>query len=359
LVRRFCAICGKVESEAEPLIENLCWSCYRSRHRLIVAPRFLEVEVCSSCGSYRLGGKWLHPSGRGRPEVEAAIEAVRREVKLNGSGVIDVVPEAFLEKGNVRIRVVAHGTVHPLIPEYEEEAIVVVRIIKVSCPTCVRIASKYFIATLQIRAEGRRLTRNELTLLTRLIENTVFEEARTDRNSYIVEIEELDEGLNYKFASTRIARLIASKIKNATGAQVKETFKLIGVNRASGKRISRLTISVRLPPFTFGDVIKSGDTIIRFESYRSGKFMGIDLSTWKKASISYQDVWSGRVVRIASLNELPRAMVISIQRDVVQLMDSSTYRIFEVSKPNELSLNVGMEVRYLEVGNEIYIAGTE
>ncbi|RLE51168.1 MAG: hypothetical protein DRJ21_00730, partial [Candidatus Methanomethylicota archaeon] len=302
---RFCAICGKLESKDEPLIDNLCWNCYREKHKLIIIPKNIEVHVCSSCGSYRLGGKWIQSKRFDKPEFEAAIEAVKKYVKLTGNGVIRVLPEGFLGKGRIKLKIIAFGTVHPLIPNYEEKASIIVKVRKTTCPTCIKIASKHYVATIQIRAEGRKLTRNEITLVNRIIENTVYREIEHDRSAYVVEVEELSEGINFKFASTRIARLIASKIKNEVGAQIKETFKLIGINRSTGKRISRLTISVRFPPFTFNDIVKFNDHLIRFEGFKSGKFIGIDLSSWSKFSINYKDVWSNKVEKIASLNELP------------------------------------------------------
>ncbi|RLE47415.1 MAG: hypothetical protein DRJ18_03275 [Candidatus Methanomethylicota archaeon] len=355
-MRRFCAICGKFESEDEPLIDNLCWSCYRARHKLIRVPSRLEVEVCSSCGAYRVNGRWVE-CRTGNPAFEASAEAVRRSVKLAGRGSFKVVPEAFRGKGRVVVRIIASGSVHPSIPEYEEEAVVEVEVKRVSCPICIKMASKYYVATVQVRAEDRQLTRNEVTLICRLVENLVSREIESDRSAYIVEAKRVTGGFDFKFASTRIAKLIASRIKDETGAMLKETFKVIGVEKSTGKRLSRLTISVRLPPFTFGDVIRVGSSIIRFEGFRGGRFFGLDLRSWRRCSISYKAVWSGEVEKIASMDELPTAVVLSAYGDTVQLMDLSSYEVYEVERPEELEVKLGSEVRFIKLNGKIYIVG--
>ncbi|RLE51732.1 MAG: hypothetical protein DRJ20_01575 [Candidatus Methanomethylicota archaeon] len=250
----------------------------------------------------------------------------------------------------------AYWAAHPLIPEYREEATVEVEVKRVSCPICIKMASKYYVATVQVRAEGRRLTRNEVTLISRLVENIVSREVESDRSAYVVEAKEVGGGFDFKFANTRIAKLIASRIRDETGALLKETFKVIGVDRSTGKRLSRLTISVRLPPFTFGDIIRVEGAVMRFEEFRGGRFFAVDLSSWRRLSISYKDVWSGRVERVASLSDLPTAIVISSYGSTIQLMDLSSYEIYEVKKPEELELKSGIEVRFIKLDGEVYIA---
>jgi len=353
---RFCAICGKVPSGSESLIDNLCWDCYRDKHRLINAPKSVEVEICRHCYSYRLNRRWIQPRGDVDPIFAAAIEVVKSRVSLNGTGVFEVSPLEMVDRNRVKVKVSALGTVHPDIPKYREEVVVEVMLKYVSCPVCIKIASKYYIATLQIRADRRSISRSELEELVGLIENVVLRELKTDKSAYVVEFSEVDGGLDLKFANTRVARLIASKIRERTGASIKETFKVIGFNRSSGKRLSRLTISLRLPPFSLNDIIRVDDEILLLKDFRGGKFIAVNLASWSKISFSPKLLSSKNVVRIDSLHNLPRGLVVSVQGDFLQLMDLSSYEIYEVAKPVELDLKSGDEVQFIKLEDKIFIA---
>lgn len=355
-MRRFCAICGKIPSGDESLIDNLCWDCYRKKHRLIRVPRIVEVEVCRHCFSYRLNRRWREPKGDVEPIFSAAIDAVNSRVSLNGSGVFDVSPLEIVDRNRVRVRVSALGTVHPDIPKYREEVFVEVKLKYVSCPICIKIASKYYIATLQIRAEGRNISRSELEELVNFIESIVLRELKSDKSAYVVEVSEVDGGLDLKFASTRVARLVASRIRERTGASIKETFKVIGFDRSTGKRLSRLTISLRLPPFTLNDIVRVDDELFLLRDFRGGKFIALNLASWSRVSFSPKLLSSKNVVKVASLNSLPRGLVISVQGKVVQLMDLSSYEIYEVARPAGLELKNGDEVQFIRLDDKIYIA---
>lgn len=355
-MRRFCAICGKVLSGEKSLINNLCWDCYRSKHRLISVPKVLEAEICRHCFSFKLKRKWLEPTGEANPILSAAIRVVGKHVSLNGSGVFKIIPLEIIDKGRVRVKVSAFGTVHPKIPNYHEEDIVEVKLKYVSCPICIKIASKYYVATLQIRADRRNVSRKELEELVRFIKDIVLKELRNDKSAYIVEISEVDGGLDLKFANMHIARFVASKIGERTGATLKETFKVIGFNRSAGKRFSRLTISLRLPPFTLNDIVRVDDEILLLKDFRGGKFIALNLASWSKISFSPKLLSSKSVVRVASLSSLPRGLVISVQGDIIQLMDLSSYMIYDVNKPEGLDLKSGVEVQFIKLDDKIFIA---
>ena len=352
---RFCFLCGKVEREEEPLIDNLCWSCYKAEHPLILVPSNLRVSVCVSCGSFKLGRRWIRPPIGADPHLFAAEEFVRRSVKLNGSGSFEVSKGVYLDDASISVHVKASGSVHPLIPEYVEERQVHVSIENVTCPTCLKSSSGKFESKIQLRADGRALDRHEVDFVLALLNSMMKIELSGDQNAFAYEFEEVHGGVNFKFTSYRLARLFSGKLREKFGAFLKESFKVVGVDRSSGTRISRLTISVRLPRFRSGDLILFNGRVLRYDLFRGNRFRCLDLERWEESYVPYNDVWSGRVKFLAGGGELYEGMVVSVYDDVVQVMDSSSYELFEAFRPVNSVFSNGALVKYFIFDGKVFL----
>ncbi|RLE52664.1 MAG: hypothetical protein DRJ30_07625 [Candidatus Methanomethylicota archaeon] len=349
---RFCSICGKLESEGESLIENLCKDCYRRLHPLISFPGKLSIDICSRCGSYRLSGKWIKPSST-NSIFEASAKLVEKHVKLNGTGSFKVSPLGRLGKRRVAVEIIASGTVHPEIPEYVERMVVEVSYNLVVCPACRKFFSGSFDATVQVRGKREILGEVESSIF-KLLDELMRRESG-DKFSFSYEVERVPGGFDFKFGNYRLARLFSSKLREIFGAYLKESFKVVGVNRSGGRRISKLTVSVRLPSFRRNDILLFKDRILRFDGYSKNSFLCFDLSNWSPFTLNYRDFWSGAVSLLVKSEDLKIGVILSVYEDVIELMDISSYSIIHVSKPKFFNLKGGVKVKYFSFEDKVYI----
>ena len=331
-----------------PLVDNLCWDCYKARNKMIIVPKDLTMEFCGSCGSYKLHGNWVKPKGLGDPKLSSAMEFVEEHVKLRGSGSLRALEARGIGGGRVSVLVRAHGTVDSRIPVYDEELWVDLKVKSVVCPRCAKVASGYFSSIVQVRAHGRPLTQHELSIVNEIVEKVLNSEFNRSGFTLNYKVEAVRGGLDYKFDNFRLARKVAYEIYKRLGALIKESHKVIGFDGSRGSRISRLSISVRLPGFSMGDIVNFNGRIARYEGFSGGKFLYYDLESGVKGSVNYRDAWHGNVKIniICRSNELYSGFVNSITDDGVEVVDSSG-RVYKALKPSSFNIEVGDHVDFI------------
>jgi len=335
-----------------PLVDNMCWDCYKARNRLILVPEGLTMEFCDVCGSYRVHGSWVKSNRGGDALLNSAMDFVERYVKLNGVGVFSILKAKMIGYNRVSVLVHAHGSVNVKIPVYDEDLWVELSVKRVICPKCSRASSGSFSSVVQIRADGRRLDEREVKCVNELIEKILLRDFGEDSPNYKVEF--VHGGFDYKVDSFRLARRIAEGIRRSMGAFVKESYKVIGFDGSKGSKISRLSISVRLPKFSLGDVLSFDGKILVYDGFRNGKFFFYDLISGVKYSINYRDGWSKKIDILCRWDELYEGFIESISNDVVGISHSSG-KIYYASKPAWLNVKCGDNVRFAVINGKTFI----
>ena len=72
---RFCARCGRRVEAQSSLLKGLCAGCYLEVYGFAELPRSINVTLCSGCGAYKAGGRWLPSPGGLGDSIQAAVEA--------------------------------------------------------------------------------------------------------------------------------------------------------------------------------------------------------------------------------------------------------------------------------------------
>lgn len=49
-------LCPKCGKEVKNLMVNVCKTCYIEKYRLAELPEVIEIDICSKCGSFLIGG---------------------------------------------------------------------------------------------------------------------------------------------------------------------------------------------------------------------------------------------------------------------------------------------------------------
>ena len=236
----FCVECG---AEGK-VYESLCEKCFLERHKLAELPEFLDIEMCKECGNFLVGSKWIkQPLER---VVDMVIDRAVSYEKIvdNAHFKVQFFPE---DEMNIAIVVECDMFVDDLRAQKEIQS--KVRIKPSQCVTCTRRKSHYYEAVLQIRADRRDLTEEEMEAVYRYVNQRVD----SAPDAFISEEEEMHGGWDFHMSPKALARNISKELALMYGAQESSSAKLIGMKE--GQELYRVTHSVRLPLYKVGDVI--------------------------------------------------------------------------------------------------------
>jgi len=291
-----CVICGR-ESDSP-----VCPRCYVERNRIVEVGK-VEVEVCPRCGFYRVGGRW-----RDIGFADAVEKALHKALRVHPDFDVSDVELAVSEEGRegfVRLRGEFRGC------DVEQVAEFSVDVKKTLCERCSREAGGYYESIVQLRADRRELSREEVEEVNRIVEE-VLENERENLKAFLTKVVERREGLDYYIGGRDVGRKISKAIAEKLGGTVKESKKIAG--RRDGRDIYRFTYSVRLPEYRRGDVVVDGEKLVYVTNPRLGK--GVSIPELSKTNLKKARV----VVR---REDMERGIAVSTDERAAEVIDES------------------------------------
>jgi nonsense-mediated mRNA decay protein 3 len=379
---RFCYRCGISESEGGPLIEGLCQVCYRKENPVLLIGDEINTEVCQNCGSYKRHGVWVDPKNYELDDLifevadNALLEVLEnslsekvREFEVVSMEELEETEDLPVGKAIIAFRpvdwhieyfpaIIIYGVrvkakTHELQRElHDERKRVTVYVRQTVCPRCQKFLGGYFEAILQVRAQDRPLSEDERKEIERLVAEKVDEIMKKDRMGFIQDTIEKEEGLDFYMGSTSAARKLAQAIKERFGGTVSEAYELVGTDRQTSREVYRTSVSVRIPKFRKGDIVEDSKGNVYEVTRVDGKGLSLrDLSTGKE---EHRDWKSARREGVETVEySKSEAMVTSIGRDEVQLMDMKSYETYELQRPS-MRLSEGEVYTMVEVKGRRY-----
>jgi len=379
---RFCYRCGISEKEGGPLIDGLCQVCFRKENPVLLIANEINTELCQNCGSYKRNGVWVDPKSYDLEELifevsdNALIETLERgldervrEVEVVSSDEIEGINELPVGKAVVSFKPVNWHIEHfPAIVVYEvrikarihelqrelhdERKTVTVYVRQTVCPRCSKFLGGYFEAILQVRAEGRTLSEEEREKIGALVQDKVDEIMRKDRMGFIQDTIEKEEGLDFYMGSVGAARKLAQAVKERFGGTINEAYELVGEDRQTSKAVYRTSVSVRLPKFRKGDIVADRSGKVYEVEGLDGRGITLkNLETWESERMDWKTAKREKIDTVE--HEDGEAMVTSVGKDEVGLMNMADYSTYEVSKP-EFLVEEGKVYRVVRVGKKTY-----
>ena len=336
--REFCPRCGDpVPARAEPLPgaprdrdARLCDACYFDDYEMIDAPDRIEVLVCSGCGAVQRGNRWVDVGARDYTDVAVDEVSEALGVHVDARNVTWAVDPEQVDETTIRMHCQFTGVVRetPL----EASAVVPVKISRGTCDRCGRIAGGYYNAIVQVRADGRTPTPEERNRAVEIAEAYIADrESAGDRNAFIAEIEEVDDGVDVRISTTQMGQGAATRIVRELGGSV-ENYPTLVTEDGDGNEVYRVTYAVRLPEFTPGDVIDpdDGDGPVLVRSV-SGNLKGVRLAS----GAAYEEPFEGTDARrLATRDDAAETTVVTVEDDhAVQVLDPETYAATTVPRP--------------------------
>lgn len=339
--REFCPRCGAaVEARDEPLPgqprdrdEKLCDDCYFEDFDLVDAPDRIELQVCSGCGAVRRGNRWVDVGARDYTDV--AIDAVTEElgVHVNARDVQWGVEPEQVDETTIRMHCQFSGVVRGTLRE--ESVTVPVKIGTGTCTRCGRIAGGYYASLVQLRADDRVPSGDEISRAIEIAESYVA--AREDtgsRDAFITEVTETDEGVDIKLSTNQLGRGVSARIVEELGGTVEDHATLV-TEDGDGNEVYRVTFAVRLPRFLPGDVIDvddGGPVLVR--SVR-GNLKGIRLTTGERYEADHEDGAAPDAEKLGARDDGQETTVVTVEDEhAVQVLDPETYEARTVARPD-------------------------
>jgi nonsense-mediated mRNA decay protein 3 len=341
----FCPRCGDpVPPREEPLPgaprereAALCDACYFEEFDLVDAPDRVQVRVCSSCGAVHRGNRWVDVGARDYTDVAVEEVSERLGVHLKARDVRWGVEPEQVDETSIRMHCDFSGVVRGV--PVEESVVVPVRISKETCTRCGRIAGGYYAAIVQVRAEGRTPTSHERDRAVEIAHAYVAErEATGDRNAFVSDVGETDDGIDIKVSANQMGGGIARRIVRELGGEVNDYPTLV-TEDGDGNEVHRVTFAVRLPEYTPGDVIELRDDAddggpILVRSAR-GNLKGVRLATGDRYEADYDEGIAPDARTLGDVADAVETTVVTVEDDhAVQVLDPETYEAKTIPRPD-------------------------
>ena len=340
----FCPKCGK---DTDVFFENICLECFTGNRTLIECPAVLYSRICRTCGSVFKKGRW---SSR-EDEEKTVRECVNESLKIDNDAddlKLTITPK-FLDYSRYRVHVDASAKIKdaPIESSLDTE----MRISWETCDTCSRISGGYFEGIVQIRADKRLPTSEELKKCTQIAQDVAGRSReKGDRLAFISQTLDLEEGIDFYVGSMKLGKQICRAIIEVFGGKFLEFPKLVG--QKNGVDLYRITFALRLPEFVKGDIISVGDKVIEVQN--CGKHVsGLDLETGKRFMENFNDLID--VKKLSRRLDAVPAVLVADEGSTIQVMDPETYESVTIKRPEFLSAEPGNEVNIVKTAKGIFV----
>jgi nonsense-mediated mRNA decay protein 3 len=329
-----CPKCGGLSKDG-----NICGSCAASDIEWFVYEPHVIITRCQQCNALLESGTWVD-SERGREELE--YEAIVESISFYKDVQNPEVAISLVENSSNR----TFATVDLSCTLYDVVCADTVRIEILwrygACTRCIRQFGNYYEGVVQLRAEGRKATpaeQDEARKIAIATERTMNDDG--DRLAFIANMEDTREGLDITIGSKAIGEQISRDIVKKMGGRYSYHPTLIG--EKEGRRLYRVTYSVRLMKFPKGSIIKLKQTYGEVIMGEGKTFTYIDLKTGFSKTIA--DTTPATLVGLVA--DAKPYMVVYKDAGVVGIMDEQTGETKEIQAISYKDIGIGEQVKVI------------
>ncbi len=223
---RVCPTCGASENEKQ-FVTAFCIDCFAKQRQPLETPKETAFTLCTNCKRIRVSGEWL-AARRGESEREFEQRVLKEQIlkKTRLARGVELLHASVERRKNFAF---LHAVFSLEGKRFEASARVRVEEERRACEDCVKKASGYYEAIIQVRGERQRVAR-----VARRLERVLNAE------TFFVEAVARKEGVDLLVGSKQAALQTLSR----TGLAYSLSLKLVGVRE--GKRVHRVTACVRV-----------------------------------------------------------------------------------------------------------------
>ncbi len=344
----FCPQCGKTGVK---LFSGLCRSCFIKKTSLINVPEEMDIIICTHCGSIQRTGRWMD-SDLSLDDV--IIKTVLEHVEIDESASdVEISIKIHTVRGSI-FQCLVNVKARVMDEILTQEFLVNVKLNKNVCTVCSKYASGYYEAVIQLRADNRILSAEEIKLADKIIINKIERLFEKNRMAYISQRVEMKEGIDYYLGSFKAARKLTEALRNIFGGVLKDSPRLMGRDKNAGKDLYRMWISLRLPQFQKSDFVRYNNLKTQVLNLDGHKIYLKDLESSATISVAWRDYEKLKV--IAKKDDIKFAMVTAKTPQLIQILHPDTYQPVDIELNEELSnLQIGEELKVVEIDNVLYV----
>jgi nonsense-mediated mRNA decay protein 3 len=340
----FCPKCGK---DTIVFFDNVCRECFTGNRTLIKCPPVLYSRICRTCGSVYKRGKWSS-----REDEEKTIQECVSDSLIQDKEAYDLklkIMPKLLDYSRYSVHIDASAMIKGA--PIESSLYTEIRISWETCDTCSRISGGYFEGIVQIRADKRIPTGEELKRCIEMGEEVAARSReKGDRLAFIAQTLNLEEGIDLYVGSMKLGKQICRAIIDVFGGKFLEFPKLVG--QKNGVDLYRITFALRLPEFVRGDIISVDSKVIEVQN--CGKHVsGIDLETGKRFMENFNDLMDVR--KLSRRQDAVTAILVADEGKTIQVMDPDSYESVTIKRPEFLSVEPGNEVNIVKTAKGIFV----
>jgi len=344
----FCPKCGKTE---EKLFDNVCKSCFLEDIVLAEIPDQIEITICAHCESRLEKGKWhdLEIS-----DEEVILNTLNDHITLNEyARDVEIDAEMILARGS-SIECLVHVKGNVLSEIIEQDYKLNVKINKMVCPECSKFMSGYYEAVIQLRADNRIPDEEEIVSIDNLILDNINKISKKNKMAYISQRSAIKEGIDYYIGSYKVAKRLSNIIKDHLGGIIKESPRLMGRDKSTGKDLHRIWISVRIPYFRVHDFIKYENSLGQVISITGKRTLIKDLISRNQISIRWRDY--DKMETVAGKEDIKETTVTAKTPNSIQILHPVSYEPIDIEiNPEIADIEIGSQIPVIEIEGTVYI----
>ena len=346
----FCPKCGETEEE---LFNGICMSCFLEDLILAEIPDEIEITICAHCESRLISGKWHELE---LSDEEIILNTINRHINMNKYAKnVEIDVETLLARGS-NIECLIHIKGDVLGQVIQQDYKINVKIIRTVCPECSKIASGYYEAVIQLRADKRVPDEEEIAAVDAIIADNINKISRKNKMAYISERAALKEGIDYYVGSHKVAKRLTSVLKDQFGGVIKESPRLMGRDKSTGKDLHRIWISLRIPYFRVNDFIKYENSLGQVIGIDGKKVLFKNLISLSKNSVQWRDY--NKIETVAKKEDIRETTVTSITPSSIQVLHPDSYEPIDLKINEETAkIQIGSQIPVIVIDENVYILG--
>ena len=337
-----CPRCGRPSQDG-----GICGECRASKLSWFSCRSRVSSIVCPSCNSRKEAGVWVDAS---TAKEELGYELARRAIHIIPE-VTDPVVSISIRDQSVN-RSVADCRMSGMLLGETVEGRCQIEILwqKEQCDRCSRMSGSYYEGVVQVRAKGRKPSLGEIHAaehIAREIEEGCFSSG--ERLSFISDIEETRDGLDITIGAQRIGKEISSAIVRNMGGRFTSHPKLIG--ERAGRKLYRITYSVRLPKYSRGDIIRVRGQYAEVQWADGKDIRYIEIPGGQQRSVGEDKVES----RVGNIQDAQEYLVTFRQGETLGILNPESGESRECYIPFGMQVKPGEKIRVFHAGKEIIL----
>jgi len=333
----FCPRCG-----SKDVVDALCANCLRETEPLLKDHKELAPTICTRCKSGLVQGRWVKYKNVNefiakqiKPKLNFDKSKTITETKVLTQFDIEEIWEKKIKPKSIIIEV--KGKISDKEQEYTEEYELPFTLKKDICTICNRQASHYFEGIIQLRNSNDEVKRFVYNQITKLNKSGV----------YLTSVIEAKEGTDFYVTDQKAIQQIGHDAAAKFGGFVKITSKLVTKDKNSGKDLYRVTVLIRMPKFSNGDIIEYEGKIIRV-GRMSKQIAGFDLLRNKHTHVTIKD--EDKV----NMLEKHKTTIMTTHPELT-VMDTETFQPIKVYNMKKNDYKNGEKVKIFFYNKKAYI----